>query len=520
MDDDGDAPPADIENGLAALAADLTSACADDPPDALLEACAGAHYLAGGTIDGPPGDPRITVVTDGPYVLTGAPPVTSWLGEPLPGPAVAALCRCGASATKPYCDGSHAEIGFSGVKRPDRVPDRLDRYEARQFEIQDNRGLCAHSGRCTDALPTAFRAGTEPFVAAAGGRADDILRAVQACPSGALGATLADAEARELIDSDRAPAVEVSKDGPYRITGGVGLLDADGAPVERPAGASREHYSLCRCGQSTNKPFCSGAHWYADFHDPVLDPADDPTLFAWAGGYPALLRTTRFFYERYVPEDDLLAPLFARMAPDHPERVAAWLSEVFGGPELYSQRYGGYARMISQHVGKRLTQQQRSRWVALLARSADDAGLPSDAEFRAAFVSYLEWGSRIAVENSQQDAHPPEGMPIPRWWWVCNAIPAARTSALAPAEVVQQASAETPGPAEQVSFARHVRGLFRARDRGSMRFAFDLWSAEDVREHGDAILVRLRDGSMPCDGAWEAGRVDVFERWLTGGRAD
>ena len=87
------------------------------------------------------------------------------------------------------------------------------------------------------------------------------------------------------------------------------------------------------------------------------------------------------------------------MSPDHPERVAAWLSEVFGGPKFYSERYGGYSRMISQHVGKNISEEQRARWVKMLCQSADDAKLPDDAEFRAAFVAYLEWGSGSAKKT-------------------------------------------------------------------------------------------------------------------------
>lgn len=159
---------------------------------------------------------------------------------------------------------------------------------------------------------------------------------------------------------------------------------------------------------------------------------------------------------------------------------------------------------------------QRAHWVALMTQSADEAGLPQDAEFRAAFTAYLEWGSRIAVENSQADAHPPPNMPIPRWWWVCNATPGARVSALAlvaeaPATVEQILEGETP------SFAKHVKALFRPRDRNSMKFAFDLWSAEDVAKHGNAILGRLRAGTMPCDGAWPREKVDLFEEWVKAG---
>jgi truncated hemoglobin YjbI len=94
-----------------------------------------------------------------------------------------------------------------------------------------------------------------------------------------------------------------------------------------------------------------------------------------------------------VPEDPLLAPLFANMSPDHPERVAAWLGETFGGPKRYTEDYGGYDRMVSQHLGKALTEEQRARWASLMIQSATEAGLPTDPEFRAAFVAYLEWGT-------------------------------------------------------------------------------------------------------------------------------
>src|SRR5262249_52889369 len=143
-------------------------------------------------------------------------------------------------------------------------------------------------------------------------------------------------------------------------------------------GASREHYSLCRCGHSKNKPFCSGMHWTVSFRDPVPAPEHQPTLFEWAGGFPALLRMTRIFYTKHVPEDPLIGPLFANMSPDHRERVAAWLGEVLGGPKRYSETYGGYDRMISKHLGKSLSEAQRARWVSLLCQSAEEARLPAD----------------------------------------------------------------------------------------------------------------------------------------------
>jgi truncated hemoglobin YjbI/CDGSH-type Zn-finger protein len=346
---------------------------------------------------------------------------------------------------------------------------------------------------------------------------DELISAVRACPSGALSFSLGGHEVREQVDQEREPTIEVSKDGPYRITGAIPLEDARGKPELRNHGASLEHYSLCRCGQSKNKPFCSGMHWTVHFTDPPFPPGDrDPTLFEWAGGFPALTRMTRIFYGKYVPEDPLLAPLFANMSPDHPERVAAWLGETFEGPKAYSEGYGGYERMLSQHMGKALREEQRARWVQLLCQSADDAKLPADPEFRAAFVAYLEWGSRIGLENSQPGAHPPPHMPVPRWWWVCNATPGNRASALATIE--ELAEVELPAAGEPISFAEHIKPLFRERDRQSMRFAFDLWSHDDVTRDADAIFDRLQAGTMPCDGAWPQEHVEAFRRWIESGK--
>ncbi|WP_433248848.1 CDGSH iron-sulfur domain-containing protein [Streptosporangium sp. CA-135522] len=443
---------------------------------------------------------RIDVAVDGPYLVTNPSKIINWLGETVSTFPQMALCRCGQSTTKPLCDGSHARVGFSGAKDPARVPDQQDSYEGVQVTVLDNRGVCAHSGMCTDRLSTVFRVDKEPFVAPSGGRADEIIRAVRACPSGALGYAV---DGKKAPDPEREPAIEVSKDGPYRVTGGI-PLDGD---------VPREHYSLCRCGHSRNKPFCSGMHYYVGFADPP--PSDEPSLFEWAGGLPALTRMTQIFYEKYVPQDDLLAPLFARMSPDHPQRVAAWLTETFGGPKLYTEQYGGYNHMVAEHAGKTLSEQWRARWAQLIGRAADDAGLPTDPEFRAAFAGYIEWGSRIAVENSQPGATPPSNMPVPQWWWVCEAKPGSRVSALATPE--EKPQVQIPASDEPVGFAEHVKPLFREMDRKSMSFVFDLWSHEDVTRHADAILDRLRQGTMPCDGAWPAEHVDLFARWITEG---
>jgi hemoglobin len=141
-----------------------------------------------------------------------------------------------------------------------------------------------------------------------------------------------------------------------------------------------------------------------------------PTLYEWAGGAPALTRLTEAFYAR-VRADEVLAPVFAEMPPDHPEHVAIWLGEVFGGPPRYTEEHGGYPHMLAKHRGRALTEEQRFRWVQLICQAADEAGLPGDPEFRSAFVAYIEWGTRLALANSQPGAEPAPEAPVPRWGW-------------------------------------------------------------------------------------------------------
>jgi CDGSH-type Zn-finger protein len=451
--------------------------------------------------------------------LTNVESLKNWLGERIQTKPQMALCRCGNSANKPYCDGTHAQTGFTSQKDPKRVPNKQDAYIGTAVTVLDNRGTCAHSGFCTDRLSSVFRVGQEQFVAPNGARMDEIMRAVRACPSGALSYALSGVEIRDGVDQTRKPSVEISKDGPYRITGGIPLKNGEGDDEQRNDGASLEHYSLCRCGHSQNKPFCSGMHWYVNFHDPVASEDHEPTLFEWVGGLPALERMTHLFYDKYVPQDPLLEPLFANMSPDHPKRVAAWLGEVFKGPKDYTEKYGGYTRMLSQHIGKGLTEEKRARWASLLYKSADEAGLPNDPEFRSAFASYIEWGSRLAVENSTPDCHPPQNMPVPKWDWGTAGPPGSRISALAPVQQEEEKSV-LPGEDEVVHFKEHIKPLFRAMDRQSMKWAFDLWVYKDTAEHAEAIFQRLQNGSMPCDGAWPTEKLETFKRWIDTGKQE
>jgi hemoglobin len=141
-----------------------------------------------------------------------------------------------------------------------------------------------------------------------------------------------------------------------------------------------------------------------------------PTLYEWLGGMPALEQLTSLFYSR-VPDDPILAPVFANMSAEHANHVAEFLAEVFGGPTVYSSQRGGHPAMIRHHLSRSLTHEQRRRWIELLLSCSDELGLPDDPEFRSAFVAYLEWGTRLAVLNSRADAAVTEDAPMPRWGW-------------------------------------------------------------------------------------------------------
>ena len=201
---------------------------------------------------------------------------------------------------------------------------------------------------------------------------------------------------------------------------------------------------------------------------------------------------TRLLYEKHVPADDLLAPVFAAMAPELPQREAATFAAAFGGPPC-DDTAGLPA----------LTEEQRARWVALALRAADETMLPADPQFRGALTSFLEWTSRVT------------DTPPPAWDWGPAGPPdetPAQTSA-----VDDQEAIPLPGPDETVSFAANIKPLFREHDRQSMEFAFDLWSRDDVQAHAAEILDKLSKGTMPCDGAWPADRVEVFKRWTETG---
>lgn len=142
-----------------------------------------------------------------------------------------------------------------------------------------------------------------------------------------------------------------------------------------------------------------------------------PTLHEWAGGDAALARLIDAFYDR-VERDDLLSPFFpGGVGEEHRRHVTAWWIEVFGGPARYTSDLGGYERMLAHHRDLGISPEGRHRFVSLMSMAADDAGLPADPEFRSALLAYLEWGTRLAFENSQPGARVAPHAPVPRWGW-------------------------------------------------------------------------------------------------------
>jgi len=143
-----------------------------------------------------------------------------------------------------------------------------------------------------------------------------------------------------------------------------------------------------------------------------------PTLYEWAGDLKTFETLFGKFYDK-VLKDDLLGEVFKNMSPEHVKHVSHFVAEVFGGPKLYTNEdNGSHAVMIGHHIGKMLTEEKRQRWVHLLLLTADEVGLKSDPEFRSAFVGYIEWGTRIAVINSQLTENPMvQNEPMPTWGW-------------------------------------------------------------------------------------------------------
>jgi len=220
---------------------------------------------------------QIWVLPRGPYVMRGDIDVFDAEGTLRNHGGVCVMCRCGGSRTKPFCDGTHARIGFEGTESADhgQMADRRKAYPtADGATVYDDRTRCAHFGQCTDRCPKAFGVSDDNFVDPAAASTAQLQSVVSGCPSGAL--TFAPAGSTSPLEEHQEPSIHPIVDGPYRVRGGIEVIAADGTPYE-----VRERQTLCRCGQSRNKPFCDGSHWYAGFRDPAPPELVNVDPYPW-----------------------------------------------------------------------------------------------------------------------------------------------------------------------------------------------------------------------------------------------
>lgn len=221
---------------------------------------------------------HISVAKNGPYLVYGNVPLrTETVGTNAEGQSIAwdegkaiesretyALCRCGQSSTKPFCDGTHARVGFDGTEAAAREP-----YAAVAEEIPgptmvlyDDEPLCAFARFCDDA-------GTIWKLIE---KTDDaeirtiVRREAGHCPSGRL--VVRDVTTGDVLEPEFQPSIALVEDpakrcsGPIWVRGHIAITSADGHEYER-----RNRVTLCRCGASQNKPFCDGTHADIGFKD-------------------------------------------------------------------------------------------------------------------------------------------------------------------------------------------------------------------------------------------------------------
>ncbi len=219
----------------------------------------------------------ITVSANGPYLVTGSVPMSretiaadqagnsiGWRqGERLETRATYALCRCGQSAKKPYCDGSHKRLGFDGTETADRRPylAQADEQVGPTLMLTDAQALCAFARFC-DVAGNVWNLVEQEGPEAARLAAQE----AALCPSGRLVAW--DRNTRMAIELEFEPSIGIVDDptqgvaGPIWVRGGIPVTSADGEAYE-----IRNRVTLCRCGASRNKPFCDATHASIGFRE-------------------------------------------------------------------------------------------------------------------------------------------------------------------------------------------------------------------------------------------------------------
>ncbi|MGV8082035.1 MAG: CDGSH iron-sulfur domain-containing protein [Coriobacteriia bacterium] len=220
---------------------------------------------------------KIKITKDGPYLVSGDVPLTretilpdaegeseSWrVDSQVECGSRYALCRCGKSKTKPFCDGAHVREGFDGTEEADRRPtaERQVLIEGPLVDLADDAVLCAEARFCHRA-GKAWRRVLEDDPDSA----EIVVLESALCPSGRY--TAIDKASGAPIEPDLETSIAVVNDpqmgvaGPLWVRNGIAIESADGHVYE-----VRNRVTLCRCGQSKNKPFCDGTHCLCDFHD-------------------------------------------------------------------------------------------------------------------------------------------------------------------------------------------------------------------------------------------------------------
>ena len=214
---------------------------------------------------------KIIVTKNGPYSVTGGVPLTTeeicndnegycrtWRqAKKYPLQEQYALCRCGNSKNKPFCDGTHTKIHYDGTETGDREPYNEGAEEIRgpALTLSDNGHLCVHARFCMRA------GGIWNLVRQSGNPTNHDLAIEQAsnCPSGRL--VVIDNATGKAIEPELEKSIVVieyppkGEHGPLYVRGGIPVISTDGMPYE-----IRNRVTLCRCGRSGNKPFCDGSH--------------------------------------------------------------------------------------------------------------------------------------------------------------------------------------------------------------------------------------------------------------------
>lgn len=225
---------------------------------------------------------HIAVTAGGPYVVNGSVPlrrrriVRSEMDEPiawettetLPVAETYALCRCGGSANKPFCDGTHLTRDWDGAQdaAPDTYDQRSQAYPGDHIVVRDDRSICFHAGFCGNKVTNVWKMvpGTEDTQLRS-----HMMAMIERCPSGALTYRLA--AGGPDLEPDLPAAVSAIDDGPLVVTGRIKVTRSDGVAFE-----TRNRTSLCRCGASKSKPLCDGSHAEVGFSD-TASTTSDPT---------------------------------------------------------------------------------------------------------------------------------------------------------------------------------------------------------------------------------------------------